>query len=56
MKRDLLTVDPGRPTLEAVTLIEGKGSGSLPVVKDGHQIKSRNKILWILRVSYSRRS
>jgi CBS domain-containing protein len=38
MKRDLVTVDPGTTTLEAVALMKGKGIGSLPVVKDGHLI------------------
>ena len=38
MKRDLVTVDPSTPTLEAVALMKGKGIGSLPVVKDGHLI------------------
>ncbi len=38
MKRDLVTVDPGTTTLEAVKLMKGKGIGSLPVVKDGHLI------------------
>jgi CBS domain-containing protein len=38
MKRNLVTVDPGTTTLEAVALMKEKGIGSLPVVKDGQLI------------------
>lgn len=38
MKRNLVTVDPGTSTLEAVALMKKHGIGSLPVVRDGQLI------------------
>lgn len=35
MKRNLVTVDPGATTLEAIQLMQQHRIGSLPVVKDG---------------------
>ena len=38
MKRELVTVEPGTTTLEAVALMKSRRIGSLPVVKDGRLI------------------